>query len=273
MPRSIGDDAAGTARPGKGKRVAVAKRSVKPTREKPQQIADELRAAIVAGELSEGDSLGHEPDLVERFGVSRPSLREALRILEAEGFVSVIRGVRGGVVVHEPDQRMTARTAALVLQARNVELADVYEARTLLEPIAARSIAKMRGRRSAIKELRELIEAEAAAVEDPEAFGAANAAFHVRLVALGGNQTLTIVAEMLTEIVERAVTTVSRADDVVGSVAVRRRGIRSQERLLDLLEAGDGDAAEAHWRSHMQVVGKVMLGQEASTVVDLIDHY
>ena len=52
-------------------------------REKPQQVADELRQLIVAGDLEEGDSLGHEPDLIERFGVSRPTLREALRILEA----------------------------------------------------------------------------------------------------------------------------------------------------------------------------------------------
>ena len=54
---------------------------------------------------------------------------------------------------------------------------------------------------------------------------------------------------------------------------MRRRGIRSQERLLELLEEGDGEAAEEHWRSHMQVVGKVLLGQEASTVVDLLHHY
>jgi DNA-binding FadR family transcriptional regulator len=108
--------------------VAAARPNGTRAREKPQQIADELRSLIVSGELSEGDSLGHEPDLVERFGVSRPSLREALRILEAEGLVTVVRGVRGGVVVHAPDQRMTARTAALVLQARNVPLADVFEA-------------------------------------------------------------------------------------------------------------------------------------------------
>jgi DNA-binding FadR family transcriptional regulator len=242
-------------------------------REKPQLIADELRSLIVAGELSEGDSLGHEPELVERFGVSRPSLREALRILEAEGLVTVVRGVRGGVVVHEPDERMTARTAALVLQARNVALADVFEARSLLEPIAARTIASARGRASAVKELRRLIDEETTAIEDPEKFGVANAAFHERLVALAGNQTLSIVAEMLNEIVTRAVTAVSQADDAVRSLSVRRRGIRSQERLVDLLEAGDGAAAEEHWRSHMAVVGKVMLGQQASTVVDLLDHY
>src|SRR2546427_552984 len=147
--------------------MASAKRNETGPREKPQQIADEIRSLIVAGTLSEGDSLGHEPDLVERFGVSRPSLREALRILEAEGLVTVVRGVRGGVVVHEPDGRMTARTAALLLQARNVPLADVFQARNLLEPIAARTIATMRGRRAAIKELRALIGEEEAAIEDP----------------------------------------------------------------------------------------------------------
>ena len=149
----------------------------------------------------------------------------------------------------------------------------MFEARSLLEPIAAKTIASLRGRTSATKKLRELIREEEEAIEDPERFGVANAAFHEQLVSLAGNQTLTIVAEMLNEIVARAVTAVSQADDPVGSLSVRRRGIRSQQRLLDLLEAGEGAAAEEHWRAHMQVVGRVMLGQQASTVVDLIDHF
>jgi len=195
-------------------------------REKPQRIADELRRLIVSGELSEGDSLGHEPDLIERFGVSRPSLREALRILEAEGLISVVRGMLGGVVVHEPDGRMTARTAALVLQARNVSLADVHEARSLLEPTAARAVASLRSRRSAVSELRRLIDDQMRVVMDPEAFGRANARFHERLVALAGNQTLSIVAEMLNEVVARAVTAVSKTGSARSSLATRRRGIR-----------------------------------------------
>jgi GntR family transcriptional repressor for pyruvate dehydrogenase complex len=241
-------------------------------REKPQQIADELRQLIVLGELDEGDSLGHEPDLIERFGVSRPSLREALRILEAEGLISVIRGVQGGVVVHRPDQRLTARTAALVLQSRNVSLADVFEARTILEPAAVRLVASGRNRKTSARVLRTLIAEEEAVLNDPVAFGQANARFHEQLVAMAGNQTLTIVAEMLNEVVARAVTLVSQSETDGESDATRRRGVRSQRRVVDLIEAGDADGAESHWRTHMVVVGKVMLGQRAKTVIDLLDH-
>jgi len=242
-------------------------------REKPQQIADELRRLIVSGALSEGDSLGHEPDLVERFGVSRPSLREALRILEAEGLISVVRGMLGGVVVHEPGRRMTARSAALVLQARNVSLADVYEARSLLEPTAVRVVAASKSRRTSVSALRRLIEEQKRAIPDPEAFGRANARFHERLVALAGNRTLTIVAEMLNEIVARAVTAAARTRSVRDSEATRRRGIRSQERLVALIEAGKASEAEAHWRAHMAVVRRVLLGQRAATVIDLMHHH
>ncbi|MCW2933084.1 MAG: regulatory protein GntR [Actinomycetia bacterium] len=241
----------------------------------PQRVADELRALIVSGELADGASVGREPDLVERFGVSRPSLREALRILEAEGLITVERGVRGGVVAHEPDQRMTARTAAMVLRSRNVSLADVFEARALLEPVAARKIAAMpaRGRRAIVAKLSALIDKEEETINDPEAFALANAEFHERLVLLAGNQTLSILVEMLNEIVTRAVTAVSKVGSVMGSLANRQRGIRSQRRLVRLIEEGVPVAAEEHWRAHMAVVAKVMLGQGASAVIDLLHHY
>lgn len=258
--------------PEQPRRTAARPPARRPPREKPQQIADELRRLIIAGELDEGDSLGHEPELIQRFGVSRPSLREALRILEAEGLITVVRGVQGGVIVHRPDQRLTARTAALVLQARNVSLADVFEARTIIEPAAVRLVAGGRGRRTSARRLRSLIAEEEAVLDDPEAFGQANARFHEELVGMAGNQTLTIVAEMLNQVVARAVTEVSQAG-ANGSDATRRRGVRSQERLVSLIESGDVDGAEEHWRTHMGVVGRVMLGQRAKTVVDLLDHF
>jgi DNA-binding FadR family transcriptional regulator len=241
-------------------------------REKPQRIADELRQLIVRGELREGDSLGHEPDLVERFGVSRPSLREALRILEAEGLVTVKRGVLGGVIVHQPDQRMTARTAALVLESRNVSLADIYDACTMLEPVAARLVASSRARRAAAAELRQLIAEQLEVVDEPEAFGRANARFHARLVELAGNQTLHIVAEMINEIVAWAVAEASRSGGNRDTGATRLRGLRSQARLASLIEAGDAAGAEEHWAEHMAIVGRVMLAQRAKTVSDLMRH-
>ncbi len=167
---------------------------------------------------------------------------------------------------------MAARTAAVLLQARNVSLADVFEARSTLEPVAAKAVASSRRKKAAADELRTLIAGEQDALEDPEKFAEANALFHERLVALAGNQTLAIVAEMLNEIVVRAVTAVSRAEDIVGSVATRRRGIRSQERLVQLIEEGNASGAEEHWRAHMAVVSRVMLGQEAATVIDLLHH-
>jgi GntR family transcriptional regulator, transcriptional repressor for pyruvate dehydrogenase complex len=249
---------------------AASRRGAAP-REKPELIADELRRLIVSGELDEGDSLGREPDLVERFGVSRPSLREALRILEAEGLISVMRGVLGGVVVHRPDQRMTARTAALVLQSRNVSLADVFGAQELIEPAAVRMIASARNHRRSARRIRTLIAEQHRAIDDPEAYASANVHFHEELVALAGNQTLTIVAEMLNEVVARAMDTV--ADSVrLESTTSRRRGIRSQERLAALIDAGDADAAEEHWHAHMAAVRRLLIGQRGRTVIDLADH-
>ena len=242
-------------------------------REKPELIADELRALIVSGKVAEGDSLGREPDLVERFGVSRPSLREALRILEAEGLITVVRGVLGGVVVRAPDVSVTARTAAVLLQSRNVTLGDVHDARSVIEPAAARLVASgsSSSRKAAVADLEQLVEQQRLVIDDPEKFGRANAAFHEQLVVLAGNQTLAIVAEMLNEVVARAVTAVSQRGSR-DSEATRRRGIRSQERLLELIAVGAGIEAEEHWRTHMTVVARVMLGQRAKTVIDLLDH-
>ncbi|CUU58238.1 DNA-binding transcriptional regulator, FadR family [Parafrankia irregularis] len=241
-------------------------------REKPQQIADELRRLIVSGELTDGDLLGRESDLVARFGVSRPSLREALRILEAQGLISVQRGVLGGIFVRHPDEQATARTAALMLLARNVSLADVFVARSHLEPLAARRVADLDTRLAAVAELEALIAEQEAVMGDAGAFARVNAEFHQRLLALAGNQTLAIVAEMLTDIVARSV---AAAQDrgVAGSLANRRRSVRSQRRLVELIVACDGPGAQEHWRSHMVALGKLAPSARAEAVVDLIDDY
>ena len=75
-------------------------------------VAAEIRNAILGGTLRPGDRLPPETSLMSRFGVSRPSLREALRLLEAEELLDIRRGARGGAVVRRPSARPALRAAA-----------------------------------------------------------------------------------------------------------------------------------------------------------------
>ena len=113
-----------------GQRVRVPKTA--------ELVAAHLRRQIVRNELHEGDALPPEAVLMAQFGVSRPTLREAFRVLEAEGLISVRRGAHGGARVHTPDVDVAARYAGLVLEHRGATLSDVYEAAGLLDPSARR---------------------------------------------------------------------------------------------------------------------------------------
>lgn len=239
---------------------------------KPKQIADELRGLIIASGLDEGDLLGTEANLIDRFDVSRPSLREALRILEADGLISIVRGSLGGVVVHRPDQRMTARAAAVVMQSRSVALADVFDASAVIEPAAARMVATSRAHQRAAGQLREVIIDEKRTVNDPTACTNAMIRFHSDIVHLSGNQTLILVCEMLNEVIARAIADVLIRTETE-PISARRRTIRSHEALVDLIEAGDGDGAQAHWNTHMARLRRSLLGESAGNVVDLTRHH
>src|SRR3954469_25717857 len=100
-------------------------------------IADRLRQRIVEGELQDGDLLPKQEELLAEFGVSKPSVREALRILETEGLVSVRRGKLGGAVVHGPHANNAAYVLELVLRSKGVAVDDVAAALRHLEPVCA----------------------------------------------------------------------------------------------------------------------------------------
>jgi len=238
---------------------------------KPKKIADELRGLIIRRGMDEGDLLGTEADLLAQFDVSRPSLREALRILEADGLISVARGVLGGVVVHRPDERMTARAAAIVMQSRSISLADVFEASAVIEPAAARMVAISRGHQRAANQLREVIIEQKRTINDPLASNTAMIRFHKEIVDLAGNQTLILMLETLNEVISRAIADVLMRTRVQ-PVSARRRTIRSHEQLVELIAAGDGDAAQAHWNTHMAWLRRSLLGEHADTIVDINSH-
>ena len=104
-------------------------------------VADKIRAQIVRGEIGEGDSLPPEGQLMESLGISRPTLREAFRILEAEGLISVVRGSRTGAKVHKPSVDLVSRYAGYVLESQGTTIADLYQARLAIEPSVVRWLA------------------------------------------------------------------------------------------------------------------------------------
>ncbi|MFE5027460.1 FadR/GntR family transcriptional regulator [Streptomyces sp. NPDC056656] len=243
-------------------------------------IADELRRQMVRGVLKPGDSLPTETQLMEQFGVSRPTLREAFRILEAETLISVRRGARGGAQVTAPDPAVAARYVGLLLQIQGTTLDDVYEARMIAEPACARLLAKRRTKRDLadLTEVIESLEASLASCDpaqpDPAAWSALIYRFHELVMQRSGNRTLAVQGAVLQDIVgAHLMMRVSRRDDAAASPAYFKRAARAYRKLVALIEARDADGAERHWRGHMEAAAKYLLRGElhGKPVVDIFD--
>ena len=234
-------------------------------------VARTLRRMVVEGQLKDGDYLPHEAELIAHFGVSRPTLREAVRVLESERLVELRRGSRTGARVRVPGPEIVARPAALLMAISGTTLADVLAARMAIEPPAAKMLAES-GTDEAHAELREMAEAIPAAWE-AGTLATASAQFHRRMVELSGNATLGIIAGMLHEIGERhtaAAISGTSADDTF-SKAECNTLYKSYMKLVNLAEARKGDAAEAHWRRHMEAASVAMLkGHEQTRVRDIM---
>ncbi|MET0182781.1 MAG: FCD domain-containing protein [Caulobacterales bacterium] len=229
-------------------------------------VADEIRKMILSGRLKEGDALQPEAQIIADFNVSRPSVREAFRILESEKLISISRGSRGGAKVHAPNADLVARYAGFVLQAQNVRYSDVYQARLIVEPPGARMAAE-RASKEAPSVLRAKNE-ELRAAGDTIALSRAIASFHTTLMEFSGNRTLILLASVLEGIVVRHQIRVNQskkenrngaASDSKGVVAA----YKSQEKLIAMIQAGDGPGAEMQWRRHMEVAGKTWASGDA----------
>jgi len=231
-------------------------------------IAGSLRRRIVRGELQPGDPLPNETELMELYDVSRPVVREALRILESETLISVKRGAGGGARVRRPDVGVAARHAALLLQLEGTTLADLFEARATLEPDAVRRLAEQHSP-EAIATLRQRHEEELQLIDDVPAYAVHAARFHEQLIELAGNKTLAVLGRLLLSIVEsHNRETMARTED---AIEVARGASEFHGQLIDLIEAGEADAAVAHWRLHLDQAAEVALERLGpATIVDVL---
>ncbi|WP_330257265.1 FCD domain-containing protein [Nocardia sp. NBC_00565] len=243
-----------------GQRVRVPKTA--------ELVAADLRRRIIRGELSEGDALPSESELTTQFGVSRPTLREAYRVLESESLIVIRRGVNGGARVQPPRREVAARYAGFILEYQGASIRDVYEARAALEVPSVGQLARKRTDEdlAALTEALDRYEGEC----DPHGSIRLHGEFHQLVVALAGNETLALLSEMLHHIIEIA--NVSLQPEVGPSAERARRKTRKTHRkLVELIRDRDSGGAEQLWRRHLEEAEGYVLGDDAAaTVLDLL---
>lgn len=162
------------------------------------EIFDRLKAMIMSGECPSGESLPSERELMARFGVGRPAIREALQALANLGLITISHGERARVreitaqaAVHQIDA-----VAKLLLSTSPESLDHLKQARRFFEQGMVRRAAEAASA-SDITDLREILEQQRSAVGDPVAFIRADIAFHTRIAAVTGNPIFTAVSETM----------------------------------------------------------------------------
>jgi GntR family transcriptional regulator, transcriptional repressor for pyruvate dehydrogenase complex len=225
-------------------------------------VAAALREDILTGRIKEGDSLPSHEGLFTEFQVSLPAVREAMRILETEGLVTVRRGNVGGAIVHLPTAERTARMISMVLQARGASPGDVSGALAHIEPVCAGLCAERADRAAeVVPALREAIGAQQAAFEDAARYNANARRFHETLVQRCGNETMTLVIGALetiwsaheTSVWEEASVDAAADEDQDSPLArrTRRAALRDHEKLVAAIEAGNKDRAVSIAGAHL----------------------
>jgi DNA-binding FadR family transcriptional regulator len=241
-------------------------------------VAADIRKMIIRGEMQEGGFLQPEAQLMEYYGTSRPTIREAFRILENEQFISVTRGSRSGARVHSPKVDSVARYAGFALQAQGTLLSDVYLARLAVEPFAARLAATTR-KPADVARLRKQLEDVTALLESNQGaeFRVAVARLHVSIVELAASPTLTMIAAMLERVVEshqwKFVSRSQQREATAEEALKANRGaLRSFKRVIDFIEAKDASGAETQLRRHLENANATWLeGYDQTAIIDVLD--
>jgi GntR family transcriptional repressor for pyruvate dehydrogenase complex len=211
-----------------------------------EQIADQLRAAMVDGSLNAGDRLPSEPELAEGFGVSRPTVREAMRILRGQGVLETSRGSKGGHFIRHPQAEDIAETLgetfSLWFDIGDISVAEVDEAREVVERACVR-LAATRRTRDDLEEMGKILEAAADHELPLHDFLQFDVAFHRAVANAARNRLLNLPMQAI-HIVR------PRTNALLGSHD--REAVLSQHRALyDAIESGDPDAAEECLARHV----------------------
>lgn len=224
-----------------------------------EQAVEQIRSLIEGGELAAGEKLPNEQELSRQLNVSRSSVREALRVLEAEGLVEVRRG-SGTYVTLRPNLAQRRSELAHWLEQREETLEQVLQVRESIEGLAA-SLAAARVTPSALAELRAIVDEQAALApcladgsEDVlDALARLDAAFHLAISSASGN-------DIAHEIITHILPAFNESNKAVLYLGCRADQMETEHaEILAALESGDAAAAERAMRMHILQVKKEIL--------------
>lgn len=225
--------------------------SLKATRRTPKTsevIARDLAHHIINNDLPEGSMLPVEKEMLESLGVGRTTLREALRLLETRGVLTIRAGPNGGPVVRRPRPADFSDALTLILQFEGASLADVWEARVALEPKIA-ELAASRVTKAQLEELDDSVAMILENLERQDVFLKENQRFHEIIARAAGSKVLIIMQETIRSIADGAVLGVQYSSSRRKAVAEAHR------RIADALRKHDGAAASETMRQHVSEAG------------------
>ncbi len=218
-----------------------------------QQAADAIKALIVSGELKPGDTLPPERELATMLGISRPSLREAIRVLSALNVVEPRHG--GGTYVTSLDPRQLAQPINFLLQVDRMAFRYLLEVRQVLEVGAAR-LAAPRITDEQLAALRELAEQAERVVRRPEQFLRFDFEIHTAIIEATGNPIYISLYQSIADL------SIESRRRTARSLATRRDAHVGHLAIIAALASRDGDAAAAAMYDHLDVIQQALEREE-----------
>ncbi|GAB2895669.1 FadR/GntR family transcriptional regulator [Paralcaligenes ginsengisoli] len=209
-------------------------------------LANKLREQILDGSIADGAMLPPERDLVEQTGLSRGSVREGLRILEAEGLIKTRSGRYGGSSVTRPSGAMVSNQINLFARVSGISLISIVEARVTLEPALAR-LAALNRTDDDLKQLREISQRIVAAYDDVPTYLDENVNWHCALAQASHNELLHTFTVSIAQLIRDATAIKNMAP-----FDVRTAVIKAHDRILDAIVAKDPDTAERRMQRHVR---------------------
>jgi GntR family transcriptional regulator, transcriptional repressor for pyruvate dehydrogenase complex len=210
---------------------------------KAEHVAQQLLDKIIVADLAPGSSFATEANLLEQFDVSRPTLRESLRILESQGVLELRPGPRGGIIVRKPGTDVLAHGLSVFLRLNDVPFIAVLKAREVIEPALAAEAA-INGSEEDFDELEASIE-RMKTIKDEKVFIEENRIFHSIIARASGNQVIETFWSTI------SILATGEHHGVRYTIGNQQHVIEAHKRILKACRQRDAKAAAAEMEAHV----------------------